>query len=63
MVLQISKTTSPTFSDMEYEVISQIKRLKLGDISKEEALTLLSDLQASLLNIEDLELFFVKDIM
>ena len=42
------KTTSPTFSDMEHEVISQIKRLKLGDISKEEAVTLLNDLQSKL---------------
>ena len=44
----LKKTTSLAFSDMEYEVISQIKRLKLGDISKEEALTLLSDLQSKL---------------
>lgn len=44
----LKRTTSLAFSDMEYEVISQIKRLKLGDISKEEALTLLNDLQSKL---------------
>mgnify|MGYP001156884465 FL=1 len=42
------KTTSPAFSDVEHEVISKIKRLKLGDISKEEAAALLSDLQSKL---------------
>ena len=42
------KTTSPAFSDVEHEVISQIKRIKLGDISKEEAAALLSDLHSKL---------------
>ncbi len=39
---------SPKFSDAEHEVISQIKRLKLGEISKEEAVALLSALQSKL---------------
>ena len=42
------KKTSPAFSDVEHEVISQIKKLNLGDISKEEAVALLSDLQSKL---------------